>query len=61
VLAPWTIHLEEKAGAKPSTKFSPAEVESLIAELRTMFLDELDADKFERDGTNDYVYGAWWD
>jgi len=34
--------------------------ESLVAELRAMFLDELDADRFEADGVSEYVYGAFW-
>jgi hypothetical protein len=62
VLAPWSHQIEDvKPGGKSGTKFSTDERETLIAQLRRVFLDELDADKFERDGENEYVYGAWWD
>jgi hypothetical protein len=32
----------------------------LVAQSRREFLDELDADKFEPDGENEYVCDAWW-
>lgn len=62
VLAPWTHQLEDvKPGGKSGTKFSPEQREALLGELRRVFLDELDADKFERDGESEVEYGAWWD
>ena len=61
VLAPWTHQVEDTPpGGKSGVKFSEAERESLVAELRAMFLDELDADRFEADGVSEYVYGAFW-
>jgi hypothetical protein len=61
VLAPWTHQIEDvRPGSFSGTKFTPAQVMSLVDELRCMFLKELAADKFERDGESEYVWGAWW-
>lgn len=62
VLAPWTHQVEDtKPGGASGTKFTPEQHTALVDELRSMFVNELDADKFERDGHEEYVYGAWWD
>jgi hypothetical protein len=62
VLAPWTHQIEEvRPGGKSGTKFSPEQREALLAEMRDVFLNVLNADKFERNGDNEYEYGAWWD
>jgi hypothetical protein len=62
VLAPWTHQVEDTdPRGKSGTKFSIEERDALVSQLRHVFLNELGADKFERDGDNEYVYGAWWD
>lgn len=62
VLAPWTHQVEEtNPRGKSGTKYSVEEREALVSQLRHLFLNELNADKFERDNHNKYVYGAWWD
>lgn len=61
VLAPWTHQIEDTPpGGKSGRKFTPEERAALIAELRKLFIEELDADKFEQDGSSESVYGAWW-
>ena len=62
VLAPWSHQVEElRPGGQSGTKFLPEEREDLLAELRQLFLTELGADKFEREGGSEFAYGAWWD
>lgn len=62
VLAPWTHQVEDiQPGGPSGTRFTPQQRTALLDELRSMFLNELDADKFERHGDSEYVYGAWWD
>ena len=61
VLAPWTHQVEDsRPGGTSGTKFTSQQVQALIDELRKVFLNELSADKFERDGDSEYVWGAWW-
>lgn len=62
VLAPWTHQVEDTdPRGKSGTKFSPEEREALVAELQRVFLTELSADRFERDSSSEFIYGAWWD
>ena len=62
VLAPWTHQAEEISPRSPSgSKFSDDQRKMLITEMRALFLDELDADKFEMNGDYEYEFGAWWD
>lgn len=62
VLAPWTHQIEDVPPSAPSgRKFLPDETNALVAELRTLFLDSLGADKFELNGGSKFEYGAWWD
>jgi hypothetical protein len=62
VLAPWSHQIEElRPGGKSGTKHTPEEREALLSKMRHFFINELQADKFEREGESEYVYGAWWD
>jgi hypothetical protein len=62
VLAPWTHQIEDtRPGGQVGRRFTAEERISLIAELRDLFIEKLDADKFEQSGSNESVYGAWWD
>lgn len=47
--------------SRSGTRISQAEAESLIGEMRKVFIDVLDADKFEPDGAGGNNFGAWWD
>jgi hypothetical protein len=61
VLAPWTHQIEDTNPRISGARIPREEREALVAELRRVFLTELNADKFERDGDSEFVYGAWWD
>lgn len=61
VLAPWTHQIEEvRPGGKSGTKFTPEQRDEILVEMRDVFLNILNADKFERNGSSEYEYGAWW-
>jgi hypothetical protein len=60
-LAPWTHQLEDTPPRAPSGRsFTDSENKKLIDELRSVFLNDLGAEKFEMNGNNDLEYGAWW-
>jgi hypothetical protein len=62
VLAPWSHQVEDFATpGKSGTRFSEEHNERLVAELSAVFLNELQADKFEPQPGERLVYGAWWD
>lgn len=62
VLAPWTHQVENfKPGGASGRKFTPQEVQQLVEELRTLFIDSLAVDTFEPHNGSEYEYAAWWD
>ena len=62
VLAPWTHQIEDTPpGGRSGRKFTSEERASLVAELRAVFLDELDAKRFDPVDSSESVYGAIWD
>ncbi|MGZ3238158.1 MAG: hypothetical protein ACXU8A_12365, partial [Burkholderiaceae bacterium] len=52
---------EHPPAGKGGTTISNETHESLIKEMRQLFIEELNADKFEPDDESNHVYGAWWD
>lgn len=61
--ASWTHQLEKIQSGGPSsgTRISEAQAESLINDMRQVFLAELHADKFEPVADESGDFGAWWD
>lgn len=58
--AHWTHQLEDTPSRPNGTRISDHERDSLISELRNLFLLQLSADKFESDDVG-LSFGAWWD
>jgi len=62
LFASWTHQLENIQPREPTgTRISESDAEALILEMRKVFIDELDADKFEPDVDASRIFGAWWD
>jgi hypothetical protein len=63
VVLPYFTHQfeETKPGETGGTRIPPEVHKALIAEMRQVFLNEVDADTFEPEGNDDHVYAAWWD
>ncbi|WP_255988959.1 hypothetical protein [Chitinolyticbacter albus] len=61
VLPYWTHQVEDyPLVGEVGVRISEESLECLVAEMRQVFLHELHADKFDRDGSS-HAYGAWWD
>jgi hypothetical protein len=61
-LAPWTHQIEDTPlGTLSGRRFTDMDNKKLIDELRSVFLNELNAAEFKMNGSNDLEYGAWWD
>jgi hypothetical protein len=58
--AHWTHQLEDTPSRPSGTRISEQDRDSLISELRNLFLHQLGADKFESDDV-ELSCGAWWD
>jgi hypothetical protein len=60
---PYATHqIEEMPPAgKSGTRISEESHEALIHEMQKMFIEDLDADKFEKNDDSNHVFGAWWD
>jgi hypothetical protein len=62
VLPYWTHQAEEVPPRSPSgTRITPAEQETLLAQMRCLFIDKLGADKFQQNGDRENEFGTWWD
>jgi hypothetical protein len=61
-LAPWTHQIEDTPPRTPSGRMFTAEENAvLVSQLRNVFINQLKADKFEMNGSDEYEFGAWWD
>lgn len=62
VLPYWTHQAEEVPPRSPSgTRITQTEQETLLAQMRSLFIDELGAEKFQQNGDSKNEFGAWWD
>jgi hypothetical protein len=59
----WTHQIEDTPPrAEPGgSRIDADSHQSLIAEMRQVFLQELDADLFEPEDDSDHTFRAWWD
>jgi hypothetical protein len=56
----WTNQREGPMPRPPGSKISDKENEQLVAELRKVFVGELEAEEFGPDTINERVIRIWW-